>query len=94
VLPASSPYLRYAVCIGVVRRRNGVTTNKDSNTDQKPLRSPDEWKTGDEPMTAAQKSYIETLATEAGEDVNADALTKADASKLIDDLQEKTGRGK
>ena len=69
-----------------------------SKTDQKPdtstLRDPDEWKTGDEPSTTAQRSYLETLATEAGEEIDAEDLTKRDASKLIDELQEKTGRGK
>ncbi|HET7218075.1 MAG TPA: DUF3072 domain-containing protein [Vicinamibacterales bacterium] len=58
------------------------------------FRDPDEWKTGDEPITAAQRSYVETLATEAGESLRTDDLTKAEASKLIDELQEKTGRGK
>ena len=53
---------------------------------------PEEWTTGDEPMTGAQRSYLQTLAREAGEQVPED-LTKADASKLIDELQERTGRG-
>ena len=44
------------------------------------IKDPDEWTTGDEPMTGAQASYLETLATEAGEDVP-DDLTKADASR-------------
>jgi hypothetical protein len=56
------------------------------------VKDPDEWKTGDEPMTGAQRSYLETLATEAGEQVD-DELTKAEASKRIDELQHKTGRG-
>ena len=56
------------------------------------LKDPDDWTTGDEPMTAAQRSYLHTLATEAGEEVD-DNLTKAEASKKIDELQEKTGRG-
>lgn len=51
---------------------------------------PDQWKTGDEPMTRAQGAYLETLAREAGVDVP-DELTKADASKLIDELRERTG---
>jgi hypothetical protein len=58
------------------------------------FRDPDDWKTGDEPMTAAQRSYVETLAAEAGESIDTGDLTKAEASKLIDELQEKTGRGK
>ena len=55
-------------------------------------KDPSDWKTGDEPMTGAQRSYLETLAGEAGEPVEGD-LTKADASRRIDALQEKTGRG-
>jgi Protein of unknown function (DUF3072) len=57
------------------------------------IKAPDEWKTGDEPMTGAQSSYLHTLADEAGETVDED-LSKAEASKRIDELQEKTGRGK
>jgi Protein of unknown function (DUF3072) len=55
-------------------------------------RDPDDWSTGDEPMTAAQASYLRTLATEAGETVD-QQLTKAEASKRIDELQARTGRG-
>jgi hypothetical protein len=54
-------------------------------------KDPDEWKTGDEPMTGAQRSYLETLATESGEEVQED-LTKAEASKKIDELREKSPR--
>jgi len=57
------------------------------------IKDPDEWTTGEEPMTGAQASYLDTLAGEAGEAVEED-LTKAEASKKIDELQEKTGRGK
>jgi DUF3072 family protein len=57
------------------------------------IKDPEQWTTGDEPMTGAQRSYLHTLAEEAREDVD-DDLTKAEASKKIDDLQEKTGRGK
>ena len=56
-------------------------------------KDPDEWKTGDESMTQAQASYLRTLADEAGEEVE-ENLTKAEASKKIDELQEKTGRGR
>ena len=56
------------------------------------IKDPDDWVTGDEPLTGAQRSYPHTLAEEAGERVD-DDLTKAEASKLIDELQEKTGRG-
>ena len=51
-----------------------------------------DWVTGDESMTGPQRSYLHTLAREAGRDVP-DELTKAEASELIDDLQAQTGRG-
>ncbi len=55
-------------------------------------KDPEQWKTGDEPMTGAQASYLQTLSQEAGVDFDAN-LTKAEASKRIDELQAKTGRG-
>lgn len=55
------------------------------------VKDPDDWITGDEPTTAAQESYLATLAREAGEEVP-DGLTKAEAAKLIEELQERTGR--
>jgi hypothetical protein len=57
-----------------------------------PVKDPDEWVTGDERPTAAQESYLGTLAREAGEAVP-DDLTKRDAAKKIEELQERTGRG-
>ena len=60
---------------------------------QNPEKDPEEWTTGDEPMTGPQRSYLQTLCREAGEEFDA-GLTKADASKKIEELQEKTGRGK
>ncbi|HYK20023.1 MAG TPA: DUF3072 domain-containing protein [Pyrinomonadaceae bacterium] len=65
-----------------------VSDNQNSNM----IKDPDEWKTGDEEMTGAQRSYLQTLADEAGEEVDPD-LTKAEASKRIEELQQKTGRG-
>jgi hypothetical protein len=61
---------------------------------QNPVKDPDNWTTGDEPMTGPQASYLQTLLQQAGreEEFNPD-MTKADASKLIDQLQEETGRG-
>jgi hypothetical protein len=56
------------------------------------IKDPDDWTTGDERMTGAQRSYLHTLAEEAGEKVD-DDLTKAEASKKIDELRERTGRG-
>jgi hypothetical protein len=66
-------------------------TNDDIKEDNT-IKDPDDWKTGDEPMTGAQRSYLKTLSDEAGEDFNED-LTKAEASKRIELLQENTSRG-
>ena len=55
-------------------------------------KDPDNWTTGDEEMTGAQASYLKTLCEEAGEEFDP-SLSKAEASKRIDALQEKTGRG-
>jgi hypothetical protein len=66
----------------------GQEQDDQSNT----IKDPNEWKTGDEPMTGAQRSYLKTLSDEAKEPFD-DALTKAEASQRIDELQEKTGRG-
>lgn len=60
----------------------------ESNT----IKNPDDWTTGDEPMTGAQRSYLKTLSEEAREEFD-ENLTKAEASKRIDELQQKTGRG-
>ena len=56
------------------------------------VKDPDEWTTGDEPMTGAQASYLKTLSEEAKEEFD-EKLTKAEASKRKDELQQKTGRG-
>ena len=54
-------------------------------------KDPDDWKTGDEPATPAQRSYLDTLAQDTGEEVEED-LTKAEASKKIDELRDKSPR--
>ena len=59
---------------------------------ENPEKNPEEWTTGDEPMTGPQRSYLKTLSQEAGEEFD-ENLTKAEASKRIDELQAKTGRG-
>lgn len=65
---------------------------KNATQDRSAIKEPEEWVTGDEPMTGAQDSYLHTLAREAGETVEED-LTKAEASEKIEELQEQTGRG-
>src|SRR5690242_5546495 len=70
----------------------GAMANEMTPQDN-PEKDPAEWVTGDEPMTGPQKSYLQTLAREAGREVDFDSLSKADASKLIDELQVVSGRG-
>lgn len=68
--------------------KNTQAHANESNTQK----DPDTWVTGDEAMTGAQRSYLKTLSEEAKEPFD-DSLTKADASKRIDELQQTTGRG-
>jgi hypothetical protein len=77
-------------------QKNRSNSNENSGSDggnSNTIKDPDDWKTGDEEMTGAQKSYLKTLSDEAGEEMD-ENITKADASKKIDELQDKTGRGK
>jgi hypothetical protein len=64
----------------------------DANLNSDAAKDPEDWVTGDEPMTGPQASYLQTLARQAGEPAP-DELTKAEASKRIDELQQETGRG-
>ena len=66
--------------------------SKGPDSPQSAEKDPADWVTGGEPATGAQKSYLNTLAREAGEEVP-DDISKADASMKIDELQEETGRG-
>lgn len=67
-------------------------TNDEHQKGSNMVKDPDEWTTGDEKMTGAQRSYLKTLSDQAGEEMD-ENLTKAEASKKIDELQHKTGRG-
>lgn len=69
-----------------------VTTSRQQAPNENAEKDPDQWVTGDEPMTGPQRSYLHTLAQEAGHDVP-DNVNKAQASSLIDELQERPGRG-
>ena len=53
-------------------------------------KDPSDWVSGDDPATEAQKSYIDSLAKQAGEQIPAN-LTKAEASEHIDRLKKMTG---
>ena len=72
------------------------TTHIDADPKAHPTgnaeKDPDHWVTGGEEMTGAQASYLQTLSEEAGEEFDP-KLTKGEASKKIDELKHKTGRG-
>ena len=68
---------------------DGRARSAPTNTEK----DPEEWVTGDEAMTGAQRSYLKTLSDEAKEEFD-ETLTKAEASQRIDELQAKTGRGR
>lgn len=68
-----------------------MTDQRHTDQNQALQKDPDQWKTGDEPMTASQRSYLETLAQDTGEQVN-ENLSKAEASKLIDELRDRSPR--
>ena len=68
--------------------KNDIPDNSQGNA----AKDPDKWVTGDEPMTAAQRSYLHTLATEANQEID-ENMTKTEASKKIEELQGITGRG-
>jgi len=65
----------------------GITDKENSNM----IKDPEDWVTGDEEMTGAQRSYLQTLCEEAGEKFDPN-LTKAEASKRIDELREPSPR--
>lgn len=67
------------------------TSEPETHSNQE--KPPEQWTTGDETMTGAQASYLKTLCEEAGEAFDP-GLSKAEASKRIDALQAKTGRGR
>ena len=69
-----------------------MSTQQEQMKGSNMVKDPEDWTTGDEPMTGAQKSYLKTLSDEAGVEFD-DNLTKAEASKRIEELQQKTGRG-
>jgi inner membrane transporter RhtA len=79
--------------VGVAAIYTGGAMTEGMTPQENPAKDPEDWVTGDEPMTGPQKSYLQTLAREAGREVDLGALTKADASRLIDELQVVSGRG-
>ncbi len=72
-----------------------MSANDLPEQSQNPVKDPEDWMTGDEPMTGPQASYLQTLMQQAGKPESEfdPSLTKAQASEMIDELQRATGRG-
>jgi hypothetical protein len=88
--------IRRSTVLLYTRERSGniiMTAKTVSPENSNRIKNPDDWITGDEEMTGAQESYLQTLVEEAHQNVEPD-LTKAEASKEIDRLRAKTGRGR
>lgn len=83
--------MRTALVESTFDRMSDDTASTSGADDSAAAKPPEEWTTGDEPATAAQRSYLQTLARESGEQVP-DELTKAQASELIDRLQQESPR--
>lgn len=65
----------------------------DQHPGSNTVKDPDEWTSGEDPMTGAQASYLKTLSEEVhDEEGYEEGLTKAEASKRIDALKAKLGR--
>ena len=71
---------------------DGANPKAQADPPSNTAKDPEDWTTGEEQMTGAQRSYLKTLSEEADVEFEED-LTKAEASKRIDELQERTGRG-
>ncbi|HVL80730.1 MAG TPA: DUF3072 domain-containing protein [Actinomycetota bacterium] len=72
-----------------------MTEDRDAKIEQQPQsnteKDPESWVTGDEPMTGAQRSYLKTLCEETDEPFDP-SLSKAEASRMIDELQKRSQR--
>jgi hypothetical protein len=66
----------------------GMRENSKPDSSSNTQKDPDDWVSGDEPMTGAQSSYLKTLSEQAHRsDAFAEDLTKAEASKRIEELR-------
>ena len=67
--------------------------NPKANPTDKAEKDPQDWVTGDEPMTGAQASYLKTLCEQAHRpDDFDDSLTKAEASGKIEEMKALLGK--
>jgi hypothetical protein len=73
------------------KHTNQSALDQNQQDDSNTVKNPDEWKTRDEPMTGAQRSYLKTLSDEAKVPFE-ENLTKAEASKRIDELRQQSDR--
>jgi hypothetical protein len=99
VTPHVSAFLAHSAA-GTIRERRRALPEEGSATMSNPKtaptdnaqKDPDQWVSGDDPMTGAQASHLKTLCEQAGtpEAFN-DNLSKADASKMIDEMRERAG---
>jgi hypothetical protein len=65
-------------------------TNPKTEPSDNTQKNPDEWISGADPMTGAQASYLKILCEQASTpELFDDSLTKAEDSKLIDEMREK-----
>jgi hypothetical protein len=69
-----------------------IGASPDGGADPALEKNPNDWVSGDDPMTPAQKSYLDTLARQAGEQLPAN-LNKAEASQHIERLKAQLGSG-
>jgi DUF3072 family protein len=75
----------------VTAKTEKLMTRQKANPAGNTEKDPDDWVSGDEPMTGAQASYLKTLCEQAHSDAFDENLTKAEASKLIDEMRKKAG---
>jgi hypothetical protein len=74
----------------IARKKERHMSNPKTEPTDNTQKDPDEWVSGDDPMTGAQASYLKTLCEQAGTpEMFENNLTKAQASKLIDEMREK-----
>jgi Protein of unknown function (DUF3072) len=73
------------------KKQPPAPTLKTGADESNKVKDPDNWTSGDEPMTGAQASYLRTLSEETGEAFN-DRITKAQAFKRIDELRARDPR--
>jgi hypothetical protein len=73
------------------KNQGGIEMAQQSEQTNSAIKDPQEWKSGDDPATPSQQSYLETLAEQAGEEVQNGELTKAEASEEIDRLRKEAG---